>query len=83
MKYDTSLNLANTPQRGTAVSLFALALAATNWFLTAGMVWIAFAAGMGCNLPKSVLLLPLANILATPQLRAAMPDVPDFGAPIG
>ncbi|KAI0770152.1 hypothetical protein C8Q74DRAFT_876494 [Fomes fomentarius] len=65
--------------RGTAVSLFALALAATNWFLTAGMVWIAFAAGMGRKLPQSVLLLPLANILALPQLRAAMPDVPDFG----
>lgn len=66
-------------QRATAVQLFAIALSVTNYFLAIGMVWIAVAAGMGLRLPDSVLILPLTNILALPQLRAAMPDVPDFG----
>lgn len=61
------------------MQLFAIALSVTNYFLAIGMVWIAVAAGMGLRLPDSVLILPLTNILALPQLRAAMPDVPDFG----
>ncbi|KAI0695752.1 hypothetical protein C8T65DRAFT_584039, partial [Cerioporus squamosus] len=65
--------------RGTAVRLFAIALNATNYLLTIGMVCIAVAVGMGRRMPDSVLILPLTNILALPQLRAAMPDVPDFG----
>ena len=57
-----------------------MTLTITNYLLAAGMVWIAIAAGMRRRVPSSVLILPLTNILALPQLRAAMPDVPDFGA---
>ncbi|RPD77394.1 hypothetical protein L226DRAFT_568480 [Lentinus tigrinus ALCF2SS1-7] len=66
-------------RRGTAVRLFAIALNITNYVLTIGMVCIAVGVGMGRRMPDSVLILPLTNILALPQLRAAMPDAPDFG----
>ncbi|KAI0770151.1 hypothetical protein C8Q74DRAFT_1218587 [Fomes fomentarius] len=75
----TALMLTFSIRRATAVRLFAIALSVTNYFLAIGMVWIAVAAGKGLRLPDSVLILPLTNILALPQLRAAMPDVPDFG----
>ena len=67
------------PQRGKAVQLFAIALTVTNYLLTVGMVCIAVAVSMGRRMPDSILILPLTNILALPQLRAAMPDAPDFG----
>lgn len=44
------------------------------------MVWVVVCAYYGPPLPETALFLPLANILLLPQLRAAMPEVPDFGS---
>ena len=67
------------PQRCKGVKLFAITLFLTNYILAAAMVWIAVCAHYGPPLPESALFLPLTNILLLPQLRAAMPGVPDFG----
>ena len=61
------------------VKVFAITLFLTNYVLAAAMVWVAICAHFGRPLPESALFLPLTNILLLPQLRAAMPGVPDFG----
>ncbi|KAM5538578.1 hypothetical protein V8D89_007607 [Ganoderma adspersum] len=66
-------------RRCKGVKLFAVTLFLTNYILAAAMVWVAVCAYYGPPLPETALFLPLANILLLPQLRAAMPGVPDFG----
>lgn len=79
--YTFSVSLTRTPsQRCKGVKLFAVTLFLTNYILAAAMVWVAVCAYYGPPLPETALFLPLANILLLPQLRAAMPGVPDFGS---
>ncbi|TBU23271.1 hypothetical protein BD311DRAFT_674323, partial [Dichomitus squalens] len=66
-------------RRCFGVKLFAITLFLTNYLLSCIMVYIAVCAHCGRSVPDTALFLPLANILLIPQLRAAMPDAPDFG----
>jgi hypothetical protein len=59
--------------------VFVSLLFITNYALAIGMMCIAICAILDKPLPESVLLVPLTNILALPQLRAAMPVVPNYG----
>ncbi|PIL22971.1 hypothetical protein GSI_15668 [Ganoderma sinense ZZ0214-1] len=77
---DEALYIAFSIRRCKGVKLFAVTLFLTNYILAAAMVWVAVCAYYGPPLPsETALFLPLANILLLPQLRAAMPGVPDFG----
>ncbi|KAI1794748.1 hypothetical protein LXA43DRAFT_882989, partial [Ganoderma leucocontextum] len=65
-------------RRCRGVKLFAVTLFLTNYILAAAMVWVAVCAYYGPPLTETALFLPPANILLLPQLRAAMPGIPDF-----
>ncbi|TBU52741.1 hypothetical protein BD310DRAFT_939477 [Dichomitus squalens] len=66
-------------RRCFGVKLFAITLFLTSYLLSCIMVYIAVCAHCDRSVPDTALFLPLANILLIPQLRAAMPDAPDFG----
>ncbi|TBU51217.1 hypothetical protein BD310DRAFT_942559 [Dichomitus squalens] len=76
---DEALHITFSIRRCEGVKLFAITLFLTNYVLAAAMVWVAVCAHYGPSLPESALFLPLTNILLLPQLRGAMPGVPDFG----
>ncbi|KAH7884900.1 hypothetical protein F5I97DRAFT_1893195 [Phlebopus sp. FC_14] len=80
---DMQYSLTLTQERQLTVKAFVIVILLTNWILSLSVLWMTIIIMFRQRIPSSLLLASTTILFALPQIRASMPDAPQFGAYVG